>query len=122
MLEYTEFNGWLYGTGKVSIDKRYINVGVFNPAGIRSLINNPEVDVKVIWVRASAKTRLLRQLNRESAPNVDEIIRRYQTDEEDFSNLNFPYKSVDNEENTSLKWVYANIQNLLGSWTILDNL
>jgi hypothetical protein len=34
-------------------------------------------------VDASDKTRMLRCLNREKNPNVDEIVRRYQTDKRD---------------------------------------
>jgi guanylate kinase len=42
------------------------------------------IDLEIIYVKASDKTRLLRQLNREEEPNVKEIIRRFATDEADF--------------------------------------
>ena len=100
MLEYTEFNNWYYGTGLNSVDKRYVNVGVFNPEGIRILIQDPRIDIIVVRVCASDKTRLLRQINREANPNIDEIIRRWHTDEEDFSNLDFHYIAVNNNDET----------------------
>jgi guanylate kinase len=45
----------------------------------------PEVEVYPIFIEASDKTRLLRQLNREKDPDVKEIVRRFHADEEDFN-------------------------------------
>lgn len=116
MFEYTEFNNWYYGTDKSSINNHKINIGVFNPQGIKFLINNPEVDVKVVWVRAADKTRLLRQLNRELWPDVDEIMRRYQTDKSDFSDINFEYMIINNDKYT-IPLVSANkLYVSLGDW------
>lgn len=97
MLETSVFNNWMYGTHKNALDINKTNIGVFNPEGIRSLLNNPEVEVTVVRLQAGDKTRLMRQLNRELEPNVEEIIRRYSADKADFSKLNFPYIEVDNE-------------------------
>lgn len=85
MLEVTEFNGWHYGTMKSSLIDG-INIGVFNPEGYDCLTQIPVEDVKIIgiYIRCNDKERLIRQLNREFEPNVKEIIRRYQTDEDDF--------------------------------------
>lgn len=85
MLEATEFNGWHYGTMKSSLIDG-INIGVFNPEGYDCLTQIPMKDVKIIgiYIRCNDKERLIRQLNREFEPNVKEIIRRYQTDEDDF--------------------------------------
>lgn len=65
MLESTEFNGWFYGTSLDALSEDDINIGVFNPAGIRSIIKNPNIDMRVFYIIANDKTRLLRQLNRE---------------------------------------------------------
>lgn len=105
MLETTIFNGWCYGTSLDALNENAINIGVFNPAGIRKILKNKNVDVMVFHIQASDKTRLLRQLNRETAPNVNEIIRRFSTDEEDFKNLNFetyPIWNEDYEDNTQI--------------------
>lgn len=84
MLESTEFRGWHYGTSLDGVSHDAINVGVFNPAGIYSLMKNESVDLFVVQVQASDKTRLMRSLKREINPDVDEIVRRYLTDKEDF--------------------------------------
>lgn len=97
MLEATCFNDWFYGTSYESLRSDVVNIGVFNPTGIESLLGRPDVEVHVFYVVASAKGRLLRQLNREKDPDVDEIIRRYKTDEQDFADLDFEYNVLYNE-------------------------
>ena len=98
MLEHTIFNNWYYGTGLESVKPApAVNIGVFNPAGVRSLLARPDCEVDVYWVRASAKKRLLRQLNREEDPDVKEIIRRAAADFEDFDNIDFDFKIIRNE-------------------------
>ena len=97
MLEHTVFNGWRYGTEEASLNPNKVNIGVFNPEGIRSLLKFKDlIDLRVFYVRAPAKVRLIRQLNREDDPNVEEVIRRYQTDKQDFSKLDFKYTDLPN--------------------------
>lgn len=96
MFEATSFNGWFYGTAKQSMDETVVNIGVFNPEGIEALLESNEVDVTVYYVRATDKNRLLRQLNRENNPDVDEIIRRFKADREDFCELDFDYIKLPN--------------------------
>lgn len=96
MLEYTEFNNWYYGTGIEALEKDKVNIGVFNPEGIRKLLKNSDIDLKVFRIICPAEERLKRQLYREKSPNVDEIIRRYLADEKDFKNLDFDYISLEN--------------------------
>ena len=88
MLEATFFNGWHYGTMKSSL-KEGINVGVFNPEGWDCLIEAPIPGVAILgyYLYCDDKERLLRQLNREDYPDVHEIIRRFNADEEDFAVL-----------------------------------
>lgn len=87
MLEATNFNGWFYGTSIDSLSKDKVNIGVFNPDGVRSLQEDPRINLSCFYIYASDKTRFIRQLNRENNPDIDEIIRRYKTDKEDFSDL-----------------------------------
>lgn len=96
MLEYTEFNNWYYGTSIDSLDKNKINIGVFNPDGVKNLLTK-DCNLLIFWIDASDKTRLLRQLNRENEPNVKEIVRRFNTDEKDFSNIYFNTLILRNE-------------------------
>ena len=101
MLECCEFNEWFYGTGYESLRSDCINVGVFNPTGVESLLAHKDVDVQVFYVTASDKTRMLRQLNREENPDVHEIVRRFKADWMDFSDLDFDYIEIDNEKNVT---------------------
>lgn len=98
MLEYTIFNDWYYGTDYEALDPYKINIGVFNPAGVKSLLKRNDCIVKVFWISTKDKTRLLRQLNREENPNVKEIIRRYTTDKEDFSKIDFSFSVLLNDD------------------------
>ena len=97
MLEFTNFNNWYYGTSCDSLSTDRINIGVFNPDGIRSLGNDPRINLTTFRISCLDKTRLLRQLNREENPNVDEIIRRYKADYEDFYDLEFEYQVLPND-------------------------
>lgn len=85
MLEATMFNNWFYGTSKASLSADKVNIGVFNPAGVMTLSKHDNIYLTVFRIKCFAKERLLRQLNREKDPNVDEIIRRYGTDKQDFA-------------------------------------
>lgn len=88
MLECTVFNDWFYGTSYDSVrSDGVINIGVFNPTGVESLLARPDCDVIVFWVKCNDKTRLLRQLNREKDPDVREVVRRFQADYNDFDGL-----------------------------------
>lgn len=87
MLEWTNFNNWFYGTPLFALDSNKINIGVFNPAGIIFIQNRKEIDLTTYLVESTDKQRLMRQLKREHNPNVKEIIRRFETDEEDFANI-----------------------------------
>lgn len=87
MVEAAVFREWVYGTSYDSLDENKINIGVFNPAGIETLMRDKRVDLQVFYITCSDKERLIRQLQRESNPDIDEIIRRYRTDEEDFVDL-----------------------------------
>jgi dephospho-CoA kinase len=51
-----------------------------------------DVDLYVVQVVASDKTRLLRSLTREDNPDVDEIVRRYLADREDFEVFSTVYE------------------------------
>lgn len=84
MLEATSFNGWCYGTSYSTLDANKINIGVFNPEGLEILKDNPNIILKIFYIDVSNKERLIRQLNREKEPDIEEIIRRYETDEKDF--------------------------------------
>ena len=84
--ETSSFRGWYYGTTLDELDSNKVNIGVFNPAGVKSISEKTDIiDPVYIWIQASPKNRLLRQLNREKNPDCDEIVRRYGTDKKDFA-------------------------------------
>ena len=63
------------------------------------------------------KTRLLRQLNRESSPDVEEIIRRYKTDKEDFKKINnIDYTELNNDGIFSIGASVTQILIKLDNW------
>lgn len=97
MIEAAVFNDWFYGTGYDCLRSDCVNIGVFNPEGIESLLADPKVELKVVYVRAGDKERLLRQLNREDDPDCMEIVRRFRTDFLDFADLDFKYTELMNE-------------------------
>ena len=91
-LEMSDFNGWKYGTFLSSLSADKVNIGVFNPQGIRTLMHNPRVSkLEMFRIRSSGDERLIRQLNREPNPNVKEILRRYETDKADFDKFDEDY-------------------------------
>lgn len=104
MLEATVFNDWCYGTSLDSLDNTKVNIGVFNPAGIESLMTHSNIYIVVYYVRTSDKNRLIRQLSRETNPNIEEIIRRYQADNFDFADLPFHYNEIDNNTLEDLEY------------------
>lgn len=97
MLECTVFRNWHYGTMLSSLSRDKVNIGVFNPAGIACLAEDKKVDLSVYWIDAPDRDRLVRQLLRENDPDIEEIFRRYKTDEEDFLDMDdFDYTLLKN--------------------------
>ena len=91
-----------------------VNIGVFNPTGIESLLaHRDKVKVIVFRVYVSDKTRLIRQLNRERDPDVHEIIRRFKADWIDFDDLSdIPHVAICNETKEDLQ---AGVRTILQS-------
>lgn len=121
-LEATVFRDWCYGTQLSALAKDKINIGVFNPAGIEILQQDNRLNVYVIKVSAYDKTRLIRQLNREELPDVDEIIRRYNTDKLDFEEADFRTNYLFMNEDTDSFNEFANdlIPRLI-NWAKMNN-
>ena len=62
------------------------------------MLQDPRLNVYPVYIHASDKTRLLRNLNREEKPNCSEICRRYFTDEQDFDDIPFEYFTFNNND------------------------
>lgn len=104
MLEATCFNDWFYGTSYDSLRSNCVNIAVLNPEGIDSIATHKNIEMVVFYVEAKDKTRLLRQLNRETDPDVYEIIRRFRADELDFEDLDFHHNVLTNETKEDLDY------------------
>ena len=111
-LEYTKFNNWYYGTRLSSLSKDKINIGIMNLEGIKKLYQmSDDIKVKIYYVSAPDKERMLRQLNREQYPDVREICRRYLADEDDFGNLHkYPFTRLRNSNTFSVPQCVAVIE------------
>lgn len=98
LLEATSFNDWFYGTEFSALREDQVNIGIFNPDAIYNIKEtHNNINLWIYYLEVSGKERLIRQLNREEKPNIDEIIRRYQADELDFRFLDFHYNILSNE-------------------------
>ena len=118
MLECTVFNDWFCGTSFESLRSDCINIGVFNPTAIEALLERPDVDLFLVRVRAEDKTRLLRQLNREDCPDVNEIVRRYSADRIDFAEVedDFDYITAWNGSGTEISTAASEILTQASAW------
>lgn len=98
LLEATSFNDWFYGTEFSALKEDQVNIGIFNPDAIYNIKEtHNNINLWIYYLEVSGKERLIRQLNREEKPDIDEIIRRYQADELDFHFLDFHYNILNNE-------------------------
>ena len=81
-IEWSEFNGWLYGTPRSAIQEG-VNVGVFNLDGLASLAKHQEeYDVVPVFMEAPLLERLRRSVRRDGLSL--EIVRRALADTKDF--------------------------------------
>lgn len=118
MFEATVFNEWCYGTGVESVKENAINVGVFNPEGAETLLHDKRVNLVIVYIRADDKIRLIRQLNREASPDIDEIIRRYKADKLDFEDAdNLCNRSYTNNTLSELEYIYKDLALFLSKWS-----
>ena len=93
---------WFYGTPYSSLVKNKINIGIFNIDGIKQLYEKDDLNIKIFYISANDRTRLLRQINREEYPDCAEICRRFLADEQDFKNLTkYPFTKIRNSSGVS---------------------
>ena len=116
MLEATEFRNWFYGTPIDALSLEKINIGVFNPDGVRKLLKDPRLNVIVIEIVADDKVRLMRALTRQESPDCAEICRRFFTDKEDFSNLDFITYTIPNNSDDSIVDLLNNDEDAIFSY------
>lgn len=115
-IEVNTFRDWFYGTNKKDLHPDKINIACFDPGAIEQMWERLDIDLKVIYLQASDKTRLMRSLSREDNPDVEEIIRRYHADKEDFLDITFDYYSFKNESIEDAEYIVEYILSLGQKW------
>ena len=105
------FNDWKYGYKMESFSQTEINVGVFNITRLRDFVFNEAFDVQIVEICANNKIRMLRQLNREEFPDVDEIVRRYTADNNDFAlvGMEFDTMMFTNDNKNHLNYIIKSL-------------
>lgn len=121
LVEFSEFNGWFYGTGSNSLKEDKINIGVFSLSAIENLQWDKSIRVFAIMLDAPANVRLIRQLEREKDPNIDEIFRRYKSDEMDFCDLAFHYNYFENSTPEDFTLILTAINNIVNTLMVKTN-
>ena len=84
MVAATSFNNWGYGICKNDLKEDKINVVILSPEELSCFFDTYDIDIKVVYVKATDKIRLIRSLKREENPDINEIWRRYETDNKQF--------------------------------------
>lgn len=118
-IESTTFRGWHYGTAIDDLAEDRINIGVFNRAGVETLRKMGDIELLDIFISATDKERLMRQLTREEEPDVKEIVRRFSTDEKDFKDFKISPNQVVQNHNADI--AIQNLEDIICSWTKKDN-
>ncbi len=105
------FNNWYYGIPEEALKKDKINICILSPNGIKQLYERDDLKIKLFLISTDDKTRLLRQINRELYPNINEICRRFLADEEDFIDLyKYPFYKLRNMIKSDLDQCVAIIE------------
>lgn len=91
------YRGWYYGIDYSAVDEDKPNIVILDIQQIRDLMKYDNIDLTLFKIAAAPKTRLLRQLNREQNPDVNEIVRRFEADKEEYMKIDFDYIELQNE-------------------------
>ena len=126
-LEVTEFNNWYYGTPIDALRQNKINITILNPMAILQIykyIDN--LNIKIFYIDVPDKIRILRQLNRETFPDVYEICRRFLADKQDFNKLlstHLPLKKITNLTFMDITKFFTAVKEIIDEFKVdLDNI
>lgn len=88
-LEYTQFRGWHYGTPLSEVEEFKINIGVFSPSGMKSLVKFADRFIIIpFYLESSLRSRLINSYDREKKWKI-EYFRRALVDWFDFRNIKY---------------------------------
>lgn len=87
MLEANLFKGWAYGTAYDSLVDNKINIITCDSMAAENLSQCKDLYVEIAWIQTAPKLRLIRALTREENVDVDEVLRRFTRDNEDYADF-----------------------------------
>lgn len=85
--ENTQYRDWFYGADKSEFETDKNCVITIEPHGLKQLQESLGDRIIPIYIYVQDKERMLRSLNREVFVDVDEVVRRYQSDKELFADI-----------------------------------
>ena len=89
----TNYNNWWYGYHHNSFLEDNINLIIGNLKNLESLLTDRRLEVlKVYYIDVPERIRLLRSLEDDKVRDVEEIIRRFSADKEEYDNFKLPFK------------------------------
>ena len=102
LAEYTSYqvaNGdtWYYGLTREELEKDDYVLAIVNPDGAEQIKKIYGDKVKVIYITADDKQRIIRYIERDKSNNVAEFCRRYIADERDFEGFEYNFK-IENDK------------------------
>lgn len=117
LIEASVFNNWGYGSSLDSYSRDKVNILALGIDHLKDFIefHSSEFDIYPAIVLASDKTRLLRQLNREIEPNVDEIVRRFLADKKDYEKIDLHHTILPNETIDQVDYCIERLRTLVES-------
>ena len=115
LAEYTSYqvaNGdtWYYGLTREELEKDDYVLAIVNPDGAEQIKRIYGDKVKVIYITADDKQRIIRYIERDKSNNVAECCRRYLADEKDFEGFEYDFKI----ENDKVEDAYRHLRWCIG--------
>lgn len=108
LIEHAHFRGWQYGVPYSEVRRGYINIGVFNLEGLKSLQKAKDnYTIIPIYLEEKLSTRLRRSYQRERCWKI-EYLRRAVADWVDFKNVDKYLRSFHGR--------YIHLKNSSGVW------
>jgi len=96
-LEVGYFNNWVYATHADALEKE-INIGTYDVDAVDILLQEKQINVIPFFIYVDDKERMIRLLNRQENPDIDEICRRHVADKEAYSKIDFSFYLIQNKD------------------------
>lgn len=105
IIEATDVNGNMYGTGVENLADDFINIGAFDPAGLDILYEHEDIDTIVFYIDVPEEVRIIRVLNQKRGQTFQQIYERHLFDEDAFKDIGDCYKMtrLRNDDETDIE-------------------